>query len=210
MEVALGMPAILECKRNHLPPTQPWCDCCSDPAHCPKNHVKYFWDNTGYKAELVLVHFKNDTIKGTQHVPLTPDMLIPLAYMERAHSFLAPQCPLIFHMQDNQSIYQKAYWSNICGNALSFGGHRVTAKLFRHLFTTSWRDFTNVPTTKLHDLTITQLDAAAADMMCTSTEAYNTAYDDSTRNRGIFTVLDQWGSFREFVYRAHLSKKAEK
>lgn len=61
----------------------------------------------------------------------------------------------------------------------------------------------------LHDLSLTQLDAAAADLMCASTEADNTAYDGTTRSRGIYAVFAQWGAFRQFVEEAHKDRRSE-
>jgi hypothetical protein len=80
-------------------------------------------------------------------------------------------------------------------------GRRITAKDYRHLFATAWRDYINTPSTQLHNLTLHELDAAAADCMCSSTYAFNTAYDDSNRQRGMLTILEQWIKFKEFVKR---------
>lgn len=89
-------------------------------------------------------------------------------------------------------------------------GRRITAKDFRHLFATAWRDYINCPSTKLLELSVHELDAAAADLMCSSTYAFSRAYDDSNRVRGLQTVLLHWGSFQAFVKRGWELRRSER
>lgn len=171
--------------------------------NCGKNHITYFKDRKGTHAELVLWHFKNDAIKGVQHVPLAPKLLEKILFLEQARAAIYPTCPTLFC--DTQGlVYKSAYFSTVVSKACILGDERLTANDYRHLFATAWRDFINCPTTKLLDLTVHQLNAAAADMMLNSTEAWSAAYDDTNRNRGIFTVLAKWPKFVEFVKEAHL------
>lgn len=89
-------------------------------------------------------------------------------------------------------------------------GRRIAAKDFRHLFATAWRDYINSPGTRLLEMTVHELDAAAADLMCSSTQAFSRAYDDSNRVRGLQTVLLHWSSFQAFVKKEWELRKSEK
>jgi hypothetical protein len=131
-----------------------------------------------------------------------------MTYLERAHEYLGPKCPTLF-FKDDCTPYGSPYWSQICTNALSFDDNSINATTIRHLFATAWRDYINTPSATLQDLSRQQLDAAAADLMCTSTDAYDCAYDDSTRQRGTCVVMDQWASFSQFVYDSHAEKLTE-
>ena len=159
---------------------------------------------------MVLAHFKNDTIKGTQHLPLSKFFKGPFIYLEQAHDYLASQCPTLWFNTHFQT-YQKAYWSTICSKALTLpDGRRITAKDFRHMFATAWRDYINCPTTKLLDTSLHELDAAAADLMCSSTQAFTNAYDHTNRVRGTQTVLSHWLSFKSYVESQQKLKESER
>lgn len=181
-------------------------------ADCPTNRISYVKDRNGYRAEMVLVHFKNDAIKGEQHIPLAEPMLEMVAMLERAAEFMSSKVPggcrtLFF---DNKGdVYTREYFSSVVTKALSFEGHRVTATDCRHLFATAWRDFVNSPYNQLHDLNVAQLTAAAADMMLNSTEAWNGTYDDTNRERGVYRTLAKWSMFRDFIERQYLDKASE-
>lgn len=78
---------------------------------------------------LVMVHFKNDTIKGTQHMPMAKHFNGPIVYLEQAHEYLAQQCPTLFFNSYHEP-YHKDYWSTICSKALAMpDGRRITAKV---------------------------------------------------------------------------------
>lgn len=175
---------------------------CRDPTTCPTNHMEYFKDRHGHKAEMVLVHFKNEAMKGEQHLPIAKALLEPLAMLERARNACFHGSHSLFYNQSGQP-YPGPYFSTICSNLLTFNGERATANTFRHMFTTVWRDFTSCPTTTLMGLTIQEVDAAAAELMLNSTEAWNATYDDSNRARGISTTLALWPKFVDFVHEQH-------
>ena len=172
---------------------------CRDPETCQKNHFVTYTDGLGDHITLLLEHFKNDTIKGTQHIPLAILLKGPIIYLELAHDSLAKDCPTLWFSQNNRP-YESSYWSTICSQALTMpDGRRITAKDFRHLFATAWRDYINKPETQLQGITIHALDAAAADLMCTSTYAFNNSYDDTNRMRGERSVMAHWKDFMEHV-----------
>jgi len=172
--------------------------------------VRYFTDLEGNHAELVLTHFKNDAIKGTQYLPLAAQMYLGLVLLEKAHHFMNNSSPTLWFGKNSRTMYKEAYWSTICSKALTLeDGRRITAKDFRHLFATSWRDYINSPSTKLADLTTKELDAAAADLMCTSTNALTVAYDDTNRVRGNKVILANWPGFQAFVMRQWDLKSSE-
>ena len=67
------------------------------------------------------------------------------------------------------------------------------------MFATAWRDYINKPETQLQGITIHALDAAAADLMRTSTYAFNNSNDDTNRGRGERSVMAHWKDFMEHV-----------
>lgn len=104
---------------------------CRNPEACDKNHLRYFTDLTGQHIELVLAHFKNDTIKGTQYLPMNPILRLPLVYLEQAHKILFPTAPTLW-FNTRGVAYEQAYWSTICSKALTLpDGRRITAKDYR-------------------------------------------------------------------------------
>lgn len=158
---------------------------------------------------MVLAHFKNDTIKGTQHLPMAIQMFEPFIYLENAHQYLASHCPTLWFNAYGET-YQEAYWSTISSQALTLAdGRRITAKDFRHLFATAWRDFINIPSTIMADLTTHQLDAAAADLMCSSTHAFTNSYDDTNRVRGNLVVLAKYKAFKAYIESRFKVKQTE-
>lgn len=173
---------------------------CRNPGACEKNHVEYYtlWDNKQQHL-LMLPHFKNDVIKGTQALPLNLKLAMAFLLLEEASNFLHPQGPL-FWFKNDRTTYSPPYWSQVCSKALRLpDGRRVTAKDFRHLFATMWRDFINQPSAQLAGLNLHTLDAAAAHMMCSSTIAFTNAYDDTNMARGMFYVMQHYGDFRAFA-----------
>ena len=189
-------------------PTHPPRACsCRDPG-CVRNHGQYLMNRKGSHAELVLVHFKNDALKGNQLLPLSPGLLEPMALLERAVAAELPATDTLFCLTSGKP-YQDAYFSQVCSKALTWPGTRATAGDLRHWFATSWRDFVQSPEAHWHELTAGQLTAAAADQMLNSTKAWDAAYDDTHRARGIYTVQRQWAKFREFVREAHLDKASQ-
>jgi hypothetical protein len=182
---------------------------CSDSIHCTKNHICYYQDRHGHHASLMATHFKNDSLKGDQELPLSTSMLKPLTLLERATQASKPNSSLLFcdHLGEP---YKGPYFSMVCSKAISVGGIHLTANDVRHMFVTLWRDFLNHPSTKLIDLTIQQMSASAADLMLNTTAAWNLAYDDTTRNRAIHTTLSLWPKFVEFVHEAHLDALSKK
>lgn len=209
---------------------------CRDPEQCDKNHLEFTKDCEGRHLTMVLAHFKNDTIKGTQHLHMADQMHNPFIYLEQAHNFLAPNSPTLWFNSYGET-YSESYWSTICSKALTLhDGRRITAKVaahviidcmswscnptsqgcclllqdFRHLFATAWRDYINTPTTTLADLTMHQLDAAAADLMCSSTQAFTNSYDDTNRVRGNMVVLAKYKSFKTYVETRYKVKQTER
>ena len=180
---------------------------CRDPETCQKNHIVTYNDAAGDHLTLVLEHFKNDSIKGTQHIPLSRLLKGPIIFLELAHDYLAKQCPTLWFSSHNLP-YENSYWSTVCSRALTMpDGRRITAKDFRHMFATAWRDYINRPATQLEGITLHALDAAAADLMCTSTYAFNNSYDDTNRVRGDRSVMGHWKDFREYVEKEYLLKQ---
>ena len=165
---------------------------------CKANHISYYKDRHGYHGEFVMVHFKNEAMKGEQHLPISPKYLEMLTTLEKGIKAKQPRATTLFFSLDGPP-YQLAYFSTIATNTISFGGHHLTANTLRHLFVTSWKDFTNTPTTKLYEMSVGQLNAAAADLMLNSTQAWASSYDDSNRVRGTLTVLSQWDAFTKWV-----------
>jgi hypothetical protein len=158
----------------------------------------------------VLAHFKNDTIKGTQVLPMERHFKYLFIYLEQAHQYLYPGSPTLWFNTYGEP-YGEAYWSQICSKALTLpDGRRITAKDYRHLFATAWRDFINLPSTIMQGVSLQELDAAAADLMCTSTQAFTNAYDDTNRARGTKLVLQKWEAFTQFVANDFRLKSSEK
>lgn len=148
-------------------------------------------------------HFKNEAIKGDQELPLSPSLLKPITLLEKGSQACMPSSHMLF--SDSWGLtYKGPYFSNIASKSISFDGHHITANDVRHMFVTLWQDFINHPSTKLLDLTMNSMNASAADLMLNSTQAWDIAYDDSTRSRAINTTISLWPSFVEFVKQAHL------
>lgn len=184
--------------QNAVNPTLCWM--CRDPESCEKNHVEcYVIRGDKAKYFLVIPHFKNDVLKGTQALPMQQGLGMSLIYLEQASLYLKPGSKISWFNRCGE-LYPQAYWSMICSKALKLpDGRGVTAKDYRHLFVTMWRDFINNPKTQLEDLTFHALDAAAAHMMCSSTEAFTNAYGDTNRSRGQLTVMEMYSKFQAFV-----------
>lgn len=176
--------------------------------HCIKNHVAYTKVLGKHTAEMVLVHFKNDAIKGPQHIPLSPLLLEMMVLLEQAVHAIFPTSATVFCMENGRP-YQLAYFSTVVGDYLTFDGVRTTANHWRHVFTTLWRDFLSSPTTKLLDFTVQQLEEGAAQLMLNSTQAWNAAYDDTDKLRAILHTQALWPKFREFVHNVHTAKMSE-
>lgn len=173
---------------------------CKHPHSCSLNHVDYYKDRKGYHADLCLVHFKNEALKGEQRLPLSPKLLEVFMLLEQAAAFTGARC--LFH-NTRREAYPGPYFSTVVAGLLTFKQQRCTANTFRHMFTTAWRDFTSSPHTKLLELTVQDLEAATADLMLNSTDAWNATYDDSTRARGMLATLALWPKFQEFVKEQH-------
>lgn len=176
---------------------------CRAPSTCPLNHVVYFKDRRGTHAEMVLHHFKNEAMKGEQRLPLSAKLVEVFALLEQAAK--AYGATSMFYNLCGDA-YPGPYFSTVCAGLLTFDQVRCTANTFRHLFTTAWRDFTSHPKTHLVELTIQQLDAATADLMLNSTDAWNATYDDATRARGLQATLSLWPQFSTFVKEQHLDQ----
>lgn len=160
-----------------------------------------------------MIHFKNDAIKGAQHLPLAHANLLVVTMLEQAAAFYGTlpgkqTVSTLFYAHDG-SLYKGPYFSTIAATLMSFHGVRATANTFRHLFTTAWRDFIASPTTQLIGLSAKQLEDAAAAMTLNSPDAWNIAYDDSNIARGIHCCLAMWPKFTEYVHQQHLDKVSE-
>lgn len=182
---------------------------CRAPSECPKNHVHYFEDRHGHHATLNASHFKNDTLKGEQALPLSSSLLKPISSLEKAIHACFPPTPLLFFGLHGNLINDK-YMSSVVSKAISLEGVHLTANDVRHMFVTLWRDFLNSPSTKLLDLSIHQASACAADLMLNSTASWDISYDDTTRRRAIHLTLSLWPKFVEFVKEAHLDHMSSK
>ena len=181
-------------------PCLPW---CSDQANCHKNHIHYYKDRHGKHASLKATHFKNESIKGEQDVPIFPALLSPLCHLEKAiHSCYSSSKLLFFGTAG--TLYKAPYFSYVCSKAISPLGVHLTATDVRHMFVTLWRDFVTSPTTTLVDLSINQACASAADLMLNSTTAWDISYDDTNRSRAIHSTQALWPKFTEFVHQSHL------
>lgn len=181
------------------------CVCCRDPTTCPKNRIEYIQDRKGCHAELVLVHFKNDTLKGEQHLPLSPKLRELIALVEQGRA--ATGGDTLFCSMSG-APYKLDYFSTVVGNLLVFDGKRLTPTDFRHLFSTAWRDFINSPNTWVVDQAVQQLEGAAAGLMLNSSAAWDATYDDSSINRSIHRVMAMWPKFVEFVKEQHLDQQS--
>lgn len=180
---------------------------CRD-ASCKRNHVVYKIVHGKHTAEMVLVHFKNDAIKGPQHIPLSPQLLEMFVLLEQAVHAVFPRSTTLFFMENGQP-YQPSYFSTVVGDYLTFDGVRCTANHWRHVFTTLWRDFLSCPTTRLLDFTVQQLEEGAAQLMLNSTQAWNAAYDDTDKLRAILHTHALWPKFQEYVHNVHDAKMSE-
>jgi hypothetical protein len=80
---------------------------------CDKNWVRYYCNLTGNNLELVLAHFKNDNIKGTQRIPLSKMLMGPFIFLEHAHDYLCLECPSMW-FNTRGEMYKPDYWSTIC------------------------------------------------------------------------------------------------
>lgn len=173
------------------------------PSDCPKNHVHYFEDRHGHHATLNASHFKNDSLKGEQALPLSHSLLKPMALLEKALHACFPTSHLLFG-DSHGLLIDPTYMPSVVSKAISTDGVHLTANDVRHMFVTLWRDFLSSPSTQLLDLTIQQASACAADLMLNSTASWNISYDDTTRQRTILITLSLWPKFVDFVREAHL------
>ena len=180
---------------------------CRDPA-CEGNHIKYTKDKDGFMAALVLPHFKNESIKGVQEVPLSPKWLRLVALLERAAAAHRPSTGTLFCATDG-TLYKEAYFSTVSTTALSFNQQKCTSRHFRHLFTTNYKAFTTDPGTTLRGISAHVVQQAAADLMLTSTQMLDSTYDDSAREKGTAAVMSLWPKFKEYVKEQHLKKRSE-
>lgn len=162
----------------------------------------------------MLVHFKNDCIKGPQALPLSKGSLQVVALLDQASAFMHTKCrePVctLFFSHENGRPFKSNYFSTIAANVLSMYSVRCTANTFRHMFVTAWKDFISSPNTQLLGLSAQQLETVAASMMLNSPEAWAFTYDDSTVARGMHIILSLWPRFLSFVYGLHLDRVTEK
>lgn len=158
----------------------------------------------------MLVHFKNDLIKGPQKVPIAVQLLEPLVLQHKAHKAYAMECPSLFFSR-SFTIMAGPYFSTICGDILTPKGcARVTANTYRHMVSTMWRDYINDPHTKVLGISVEELDEAATSMMLSSSNAVDHAYDDTTRARSYSRVMDHWPKFKSFVLNNHQDFKSRR
>lgn len=150
-----------------------------------------------------MVHFKNDSVKGEQHLPLTPSLLEKFVYLEQAIASKMHNSPTLF-CSHSGDVYGEDYFSTICSGVLSYDGVHLTCNDLRHKFVTSWRDFVNSPTTQLYEFSVQQACAAASNLMLNSTQVWDATYDDTNRARGILIVMRLWPKFLNFLKEQHL------
>lgn len=67
---------------------------CRD-VDCPKNHLECYMEHGVHKMDASLEHYKNDNIKGSQHIPLAPKYIPMLVLLEQATQVSqGGMCPL--------------------------------------------------------------------------------------------------------------------
>lgn len=148
---------------------------------------------------MVMSHFKNDSIKGTQHIPLAEELVEPLIMQHLARSKYAPQCKSLFFSKSFVEI-QYEYFYTLAGDALTLPGrHRISSGKIRCMYETLWRDFMHCLGFKLLDIARAELDRAAAEGMLSSTVAVDASYDRGDRDRGYDLVQPYWPYFVQFV-----------
>lgn len=119
------------------------------------------------------------------------------------------QVTTLFYGQDG-SPYQEAYFSTVASKALSQMGTKATSTDLRHKFSTAWRSFVTTPTTQLRDLTVDQVEEAAAAMTLNSPETWTRSYDDCVVDRGMAMVHAMWPKFLKFVEEEHKVEMSRK
>jgi hypothetical protein len=174
---------------------------------CPKNHLKTFYIREKLGAELGLEHFKNDSTKGHQVLPLSQGAMKVFVMLEHAaqhyNTCVAGEVATLFYSLSG-APYQAPYFSSIGAGLLSIGQDRHTANTFRHLFATTFRDFSQHPSTHMHGFHVSQLEDAASKLSLNSPDAWDAAYDDSIMCRGMLTILAMWDKFKVFAFRQHI------
>lgn len=183
---------------------------------CPKNHIRFTKNRTGVQAKLILVHFKNDNIKGQQEIELAKGNVSIAGLLEQAVAYLTPssrnQPSTLFFSSFGPGgglPYKANYFTTVASKLLAFYGAKCTANTFRHMFVTAWKDFIASPTTQLNGFTAQQLQEIAASMMLNSPDAWSVSYDDSLLDRGVKTILAKWPQFQAFIYQQHLDSVTE-
>ena len=161
-----------------------------------------------HHATFNVEHHKNEGIKGRQEIPLSSHLLLPITLLERASHFLFPNSPTLFFGYGGE-VYEQAYFSLIAKGGISLPHMSLKANDLRHMFVTLWMDFINTPSTHLLNLSISQLNACASNMMLNSTNAWDASYDDSHMDRAMLTTLAMWPKFVEFVREAHFDRASE-
>lgn len=82
---------------------------CLDKHGCVPNQLHYYKDRHGYHAELVLSHFKNESLKGEQRLPLSSSLLEVFALLEQAAVRL--KADTLFSLMDGRP-YPGPYFSS--------------------------------------------------------------------------------------------------
>ena len=149
------------------------------------------------------MHFKYSQVKGSQLIPMSPNMFSMFAHLDRALASTMPSPPTYFFKKTDGMPYSKEYFSTICGNLLVFEGQRFTSNQLRGMFVTGWRDFMQHPSTFVVREQIEQVTLAASGMLLNSPEAWG-AYDNSTIDRTMNVALAMWPKFQAFMKEQHL------
>lgn len=105
--------SFVGCLLGQVPDGCPFICPCRNPAGCDKNWIRYYRNDADVFVEMVLAHFKNDSIKGTQVLPLSELFQPPLVCLEQAHEYLARRCPTLW-FNTKGVMYSTEYWSTVC------------------------------------------------------------------------------------------------
>lgn len=124
-------------------------------------------------------------------------------------SLSSPTPTTYFWKQLGRTPFSSQYFSQICGNLLTFGSIRLTANQLRHLFVTGWNDFMNDPSTYLAREYINQANLAASALMQNHPNVW-AHYDDSSIDRNVPMSIALWPKFQKFMHEQHLDFAAKK
>lgn len=98
-------------------------ECCLDKQGCVPNQLHYYKDRRGYHGELVLSHFKNESLKGNQRLPLSTSLLEVFALLEQAAFRL--KANTLFSLMDGRPYPGPYFSSKLCIQAVHWCAFRL-------------------------------------------------------------------------------------